>query len=147
MSKRLLESALLIDWRAQRPLPAQKARGAWRVIQSAQVINWRAQMGPTTSGGSSVGLTLAGEADGVGNAQIALVGPPEVLAGEADGIGNAQIRLTVGASLRCEADGTGNAQIFLGGGVVSIACLTSGTVSGSPPTPKSTTLYDAPASW
>lgn len=147
MSKRLLDSALLIDWRAQLAAPSQKARGAWRVIQSAQVINWRAQLGPTTSGGSSIGITLAGEADGLGNAQAQLVGPPEVIACEADGIGNAQAKLTVGATIRGEADGIGNAQIYLGGGMVSIACITSGTVGGSPPTPHSTVLYDAPSSW
>lgn len=145
MAKQPLQSALLFNWR--RPIPSEPGRGSWRVYQSVQLIDWRAARSSSTSGGGSVGTALAGEADGVGNAQVALVGPPETVGGEADGVGNAQIKITVRASLLGEADGIGNAQIFLGGGMVSIACITSGAVSGSPPTPQSSILYDAPASW
>ena len=147
MSKRLRGQALLIDWRAQLPLGSAKARGAWRVVQSAQIINWRAQLGPASEGGSAIVISLVGEADGVGNASGEVTGPPVTLAGEADGVGNAQALLSVGATLRCEADGIGNAQFLLNGGVVSITCITTGTVGGSPPTPQSTALYDTPSSW
>jgi hypothetical protein len=147
MSKRLLGPALLIDWRAQLPLSSDRARGAWRVNQSAQVINWRAYQGPTSAGGGSPIVELAGEADGIGNAQGEIIGPPVQPAGEADGIGQAQGRLTVGASLRGEADGVGNAFCLFDGGIVSITCITTGSVGGSPPTPQSTVLFDAPSSW
>jgi hypothetical protein len=89
---------------------------------------------------------FAGEADGQGNASCMLLQPVH-LVGEADGQGNAQAWLIVGASLLGEADGVGNAQCYLGGGLVSITCITTGTVSGSPPSPQSTLLYDAPSSW
>lgn len=147
MSKRLLGQALLIDWRAQLPLGSTKARGAWRVVQSAQIINWRAQLGPASEGGAPIVVSLSGEADGVGNASGEIIGPPLTLAAEANGIGNAQGSLSVGATLRCEADGIGNAQFLLNGGIVSITCITTGTVGGSPPTPHSTALYDTPSSW
>jgi hypothetical protein len=111
---------------------------------------------------------LQGEADGIGNAQSEIVGPPIDTGGEADGVGDAQSSLRVGATTRGEADGignaqcdligppeetdgesdgAGNAQCFLGGGTVSITCLTTGVVSGSPATPSSTVLYDAPSAW
>jgi hypothetical protein len=145
VSKLLFQPALLIDWR--RRAGTSPGRGTWQLYQSALIINWRAAHVASSSGGGSPDELLAGEAEGVGNAQAALVGPAEVIAGEADGLGNAQIAMTVGATLRCEGDGIGNAQIFLGGGIVSIACLTSGSVGGSPATPQSTVLYDAPAAW
>jgi hypothetical protein len=147
MAKRNLTSALLVDWRAQLPRGSEKARGAWRVIQSAQVINWRAQLGPSSSGGGAAGIAIAGEADGEGSAYVAIVGPPQDCGGEADGVSGPQCSLRVGQTIRGEADGAGNAQCFLGGGLVSIACLTSGSVGGSPPTPQSTVLFDAPSSW
>lgn len=145
MAKQPRQSALLFDW--HRSAGAGPGRGSWQIFQSAQLINWRAARAASSSGGGEVGVQLAGEADGAGNAQIELVGPPVRIQGEADGSGNAQIRLTVGATLRAESDGIGNAQIYLGGGIVSIACLTSGMVGGSPPTPQSSILYDAPAAW
>ena len=121
MAKRNLTSALLIDWRAQLPqLALQKARGAWRVINSGvQLIPWRAFLGPTTSGGTETGITFQCEADGVS-------GP--------------QCSLRVGATIRGEADGIGNAQCFLGGGIISIGCLTTGTTS-SAPSPSQSVLY------
>jgi hypothetical protein len=148
MAKRLLTSALLIDWRAQLPPSSTKARGAWRVLQSAQVIPWRAYLGPATAGGGpATGLALRGESDGTGGAQVEITGPPDLVEGEADGRGNAQISLIVGQSLLAEADGSGDARCVFDGGVVSITCITTGTVSGSPPTPHSTILYDTPSSW
>lgn len=142
MAKRILNSALLVDWRAQLPqLALQKARGAWRVINSGvQLIPWRAFMGPTTAGGITPGVQLFAEADGVGNAYVAIVGPPENVGGEADGVGQAQCKLRVGQTIRGEADGVGNAQCFIGGGIVSIGCLTTGAVGGSPPTPTQSVL-------
>jgi hypothetical protein len=145
LSNQPLQSALLIAWR--RPPGVEAGRGSWQVFQSAQLINWRTARAASGAGGGEVGVSLGGEADGVGNAQIELVGPPVHIAGEADGIGNAQVKLTVGATLRGEADGAGNAYVILTGGYSSITCVTAGTVGGDPPTPNSTVLYDAPSSW
>jgi hypothetical protein len=142
MAKRNLTSALLIDWRAQLPQFAlQKARGAWRVINSGvQLIPWRAFLGPTSGGGTETGITLQCEADGVGNAYVAIVGPPQDVGGEADGVSGPQCFLRVGATIRGETDGIGSAQCFLGGGIISIACLTTGTTS-SAPSPSQSVLY------
>ena len=131
MAKRILDSALLIDWRAQRPPGSTKARGAWRVIQSAQIINWRAQLGPSSSGGGSVGISLSGEADGVSSATVELLGPPIRLEGEADGSGQAQCGAITPPTIHGESDGVGAAQIYLGGGVVSITCMTQGYTAGA----------------
>lgn len=149
MAKRIIDSALLIDWRALRPLGSGKARSSWRVYTSTQLINWRAWMGPATAGGGDPVVYLSAEADGVGNASVELTGPAVTLDGEADGLGQAQCSQVIPPTIHGEPDGVGNAQCYLLGGTVSVTCLTQGFSGASPPSPGGSiaALADAPYSY
>ncbi len=141
--------AQLIDWRAQRPgggLAQAKAGRSRLIIGGSLIIDWRAwQAYGSIPSISPVLLHCA--ADGVGSAIAELVGPAVSLDCKAGGVGTAIVTLLVPAVLHCEADGVGAATIWLGGGYAAVTCIATGTVSGSPPTPSSSVLYDAPAAF
>jgi hypothetical protein len=139
--------AQLIDWRAQRPgggLAQAKAGRSRLIVGGSLIIDWRAWQAYGSIPSISPVL-LHCEADGVGTAIAELVGPPVQLDCEADGKSTAAVTLFVPDLLYCEANGIGSATIWLGGGYAAVTCIATGAVSGSPPTPGSSVLYDAPA--